>query len=160
MLGMARRLLEEMKRGTIWRGRETRQLEPGYAETSPALQSREREGLQAGDRAPDAPMRTAAGQATRLFLLFQGPHWTLLGYEANRAAIAPRAGLRVRIIGSRGDLVDDGGHFDDAYGLSSGEWVLIRPDGYVGAIVGPEEMSALDRYLAQVGMTPYYGPRG
>jgi hypothetical protein len=140
-----------MKQGTIWRGRETRQLDLGYTGTSLALQTRERDGLQAGDRAPDAPMRSAAGQGTRLFLLFQGPHWTLLGYEADRAAIAPRSGLRVRTVGSRGDLVDDRGHFQDAYGLSPGEWVLVRPDGYVGAIVGSEEISVLERYLAEVG---------
>jgi 2-polyprenyl-6-methoxyphenol hydroxylase-like FAD-dependent oxidoreductase len=152
MLGMARRLLEEMKQGTIWRGRETRQLDLGYTGTSLALQTSERDGLQAGDRAPDAPMRSAAGQATRLFLLFQGPHWTLLGYEADRAAIKPRSGLRVRVVGSRGDLVDDGGHFQDAYGLSPGEWALIRPDGYIGAVVGAEELPALERYLAEVGV--------
>jgi hypothetical protein len=155
MLGMAKRLLEEMKQGTIWRGRETRQLDLGYTGTSLALQTRERDGLQAGDRAPDAPMRSAAGQATRLFLLFQGPHWTLLGYEAGRAAIKPRSGLRVRIVGSRGDLVDDGGHFQDAYGLSPGEWVLVRPDGYVGVIVGTEELSPLERYLAEVGVSRF-----
>jgi 2-polyprenyl-6-methoxyphenol hydroxylase-like FAD-dependent oxidoreductase len=152
MLGMATRLLEEMKQGTIWRGRETRQLDLGYPGTSLALQTRERDGLQAGDRAPDAPMRSAAGQATRLFLLFQGPHWTLLGYEADRAAIAPRLGLRVRIVGTRGDLVDHCGHFEDAYRLSPGDWVLIRPDGYIGAVVGAEELPALDRYLAEVGV--------
>jgi hypothetical protein len=98
-------------------------------------------------------MRSAAGQATRLFLLFQGPHWTLLGYEADRAAIKPRPGLRVRIVGSRGDLVDDGGHFQRAYGLSPSEWVLVRPDGYVGAIVGAEEIPLLDRHLADVGLS-------
>jgi 2-polyprenyl-6-methoxyphenol hydroxylase-like FAD-dependent oxidoreductase len=152
MLGMARRLLEEMKQGTIWRGRETRQLDLGYTATSLALQTRERNGLQAGDRAPDAPMRSAAGQATRLFLLFQGPHWTLLGYEADRAVVASRSGLRVRVVGSRGDLMDDCGHFRDAYGLSPGEWVLIRPDGYVGAIVRTEEIPVLERYLEEVGV--------
>jgi 2-polyprenyl-6-methoxyphenol hydroxylase-like FAD-dependent oxidoreductase len=155
MLGMARRLLDEMKQGTIWRGRETRQLDLGYTGTSLALQTRERNGLQAGDRAPDAPMRSAAGQATRLFLQFRGPHWTLLGCEADRAAIAPRPELRVRIIGSRGDLLDDGGHFHDAYRLSPGEWVLIRPDGYIGAIVGTEEIPALERYLAGVGVPAF-----
>ena len=91
MLGMAARLLDEMKQGTIWRGRETRQLDLGYSGTSLALQTRERNGLQAGGRAPDAPMRSAAGQATRLFLVFQGPHWTLLGCEARTA---PRSRLQ------------------------------------------------------------------
>lgn len=153
MLGMAARLLDEMKQGTIWRGRETRQLDLGYAGTSLAVQTCKRDGLQAGDRAPDAPMRGAAGQATRLFLLFQGPHWTLLGYEADRAAIAPRSGLRIRIVGSRGELVDDGGHFQDAYGLAPGEWVLVRPDGYVGGIVGTDQVPALEQYFAKVGVS-------
>ncbi len=46
---------------------------------------------------------------------------------------------KVHIVGPRGDLVDDGGHFRDAYGLLPGEWVLVRPDGYVGAIVAGDE---------------------
>jgi 2-polyprenyl-6-methoxyphenol hydroxylase-like FAD-dependent oxidoreductase len=152
MLGMATRLLGEVQHGTMRRGRETQQLDLGYAGTSLALQTGERDGLQAGDRAPDAPLRGAAGQATRLFSLFQGPHWTLLGYEADRAALAPRPGLRIRIVGSGGDLVDEGGHFRDAYGLAADEWVLVRPDGYVGAIVGAGEMAALERYLVGVGV--------
>jgi 2-polyprenyl-6-methoxyphenol hydroxylase-like FAD-dependent oxidoreductase len=158
MLGMAARLLDEGQRGPMRRGRETRQLDLGYPATSLAVQTRERDGLQAGDRAPDAPMRGAAGQPTRLFSLFQGPHWTLLGYDTDRTVFAPRPGLRVHIVGPHGDLVDDGGHFRDAYGLSPGEWVLIRPDGYVGAIAGSDNMSALERYLADVGVTPAERP--
>jgi hypothetical protein len=87
------------------------------------MQTCEHDGVRAGDRAPDASVRGAAGQPTRLFSLFQGPHWTLLGCDADRGAVAPRPGLRVHIIGPCGDLVDDGGHFRDAYGLSPGEWV-------------------------------------
>jgi 2-polyprenyl-6-methoxyphenol hydroxylase-like FAD-dependent oxidoreductase len=153
MLGMATRLLDEGKHGTMRRGRETRQLDLGYPATSLALQMRERDGMQAGDRAPDAPVRGAAGQPTRLFSLFQGPHWTLLGCEADHAAFAPRPGLHISIIGPHGDLVDDGGHFHDAYALSPGDWVLIRPDGYVGAITGSDDVSVLERYLAGVGVT-------
>jgi 2-polyprenyl-6-methoxyphenol hydroxylase-like FAD-dependent oxidoreductase len=153
MLGLATRLLDEDKHRGMRRGRETRQLDLEYAGASLALRTRERNGLQAGDRAPDAPVCGAAGQPTRLFSLFRGPHWTLLGYEANRAAVASRPGLRVHIVGPRGDMVDDGGHFRDAYGLSSHEWVLVRPDGYVGAIVDADNVSALEPYLRQVGVT-------
>ena len=53
------------------------------------------------------------------------------------------------------DLLDEGGHFPDAYGLSPGEWVLVRPDGYVGGIVGTEELPALERYLAEVGVSRF-----
>jgi 2-polyprenyl-6-methoxyphenol hydroxylase-like FAD-dependent oxidoreductase len=153
MLGMATRLLDEGRHGPMRRGRETRQLDLGYPGTSLAVQTRELDGLQAGDRAPDAPLRGAAGQPTRLFSSFQGPHWTLLGYETNRVAFAPRPGLRIHIVGPHGDLVDDGGHFRDAYALSPGEWVLIRPDGYIGAIASSDNVSALERYLAEVGVT-------
>jgi 2-polyprenyl-6-methoxyphenol hydroxylase-like FAD-dependent oxidoreductase len=153
MLGLATRLLDESKQGTMRRGRETRQLDLGYPDTSLALETRERDGVRAGDRAPDAPVRGAAGQAARLFSLFRGPHWTLLGCEADRAAVVPRPGLRSHIVGPRGDVVDDGGHFRAAYGLSPGDWVLVRPDGYVGAIVGADELAALERYLWEVGVT-------
>jgi hypothetical protein len=61
--------------------------------------------------------------------------------------------LRVAIVGPHGDLVDDGGHFHDAYALSPGDWALIRPDGYVGAIAGSDNVSALERYLAEVGVS-------
>jgi hypothetical protein len=39
-----------------------------------------------------------------------------------------------------------------AYGVSPGDWVLVRPDGYVGAIVSAGETKALERYLEQVGL--------
>jgi hypothetical protein len=54
----------------------------------------------------------------------------------------------------RGDVVDDGGHVRDAYSLEPGTWVLIRPDGYIGAIVSCDERPALDRYLEHVGVGP------
>jgi 2-polyprenyl-6-methoxyphenol hydroxylase-like FAD-dependent oxidoreductase len=71
MLGLATRLLDESKQGRMQRGRETRQLDLGYPGTSLVLQKRERDGVGAGDRAPDAPVRGAAGQPTRLFSLFR-----------------------------------------------------------------------------------------
>jgi hypothetical protein len=153
MLGLATRLLDEVKQGTMRRDRATRQLDLGYRDSSLALQTRTGEGVQAGDRAPDAPVRGAAGQPTRLFSLFRGPHWTLLGCATDRAAVAPRPGLHVHIVGPHGDVVDDGGHFRDAYGVSPGDWVLVRPDGYVGAVVGADNVPLVERYLAEVGVT-------
>jgi hypothetical protein len=153
MLGLSTKLLREQ---TTHRGREVRQLDLGYWRSSLALEKPERGegvGVRAGARAPDAPVRGAAGQPTRLFNLFQGPHWTLLGYETERKAIAPRPGLRIHVVGPRGDIIDDGGHVRDAYGPSLGDWVLVRPDGYIGAIVSEAEVSALDPYLARVGVT-------
>jgi 2-polyprenyl-6-methoxyphenol hydroxylase-like FAD-dependent oxidoreductase len=155
MLGLSTKLLQAAKeRGGMRRGRETHQLDLGYPESSLSLNERARssERVMAGDRAPDAPIRGAAGQPTRLFKLFQGPHWTLLGYEVEREAIAPRRDLHIHTVGVRGDIIDEGGHVRDAYGVSTGDWVLVRPDGYVGAIVSSGEMAALRRYLDDVGI--------
>jgi len=44
------------------------------------------------------------------------------------------------------------GHFQDAYALTAGNWALIRPDGYVGAIVSSEEITTLEMYLQSVGL--------
>jgi 2-polyprenyl-6-methoxyphenol hydroxylase-like FAD-dependent oxidoreductase len=154
MLGLSTKLLEAARaRGDMRRGRETHQLDLGYPESSLSLNSpaRSPDRVMAGDRAPDAPIRGAAGQPSRLFKLFQGPHWTLLGYEVNRAAIAPRRDLHIHTIGVRGDILDESRRVRDAYGVSAGDWVLVRPDGYVGAIVSSGEMADLRRYLDDVG---------
>jgi 2-polyprenyl-6-methoxyphenol hydroxylase-like FAD-dependent oxidoreductase len=156
MLGLSTKLLQAAgSRAGRRRGRETHQLDLGYPESSLSLNksARSPERVMAGDRAPDAPIRGAAGQPTRLFKLFQGPHWTLLGYEVNREAIAPRRDLHIHTVGVRGDIVDESGYLRDAYGVSAGEWVLIRPDGYVGAIVSSGEIADLRRYLDGVGIT-------
>jgi len=154
MLGLATSLLDALKRGEMRRGREVHQLDIGYPESSFALEKPERHGgLLAGDRAPDAPMRGAAGQPVRLFELFKGAHWTLLGYEVEQAALPPRTGLHIHRIGRGGDLIDDGGHFRDTYAPTAGDWVLVRPDGYVGAIVASADVWALEAYLANVGLT-------
>lgn len=153
MLGLATTLLDALKRGEMRRGREVHQLDIGYPESSLALEKPERRGdLLAGDRAPDAPMFGAAGQSTRLFELFKGAHWTLLGYEVEQVAVPQRPGLHIHRIGRRGDLMDEGGHFHDAYAPTSGDWVLVRPDGYIGAIVAAGDAWALEAYLANVGL--------
>ncbi|EJT05843.1 FAD-dependent oxidoreductase [Rhizobium sp. CCGE 510] len=153
MLGLATDLLDQLKRGEMRRGREVHQLDIGYPESSIALEKPERRGgLLAGERAPDAPLKGAAGQRTRLFDLFSGGHWTLLGYEVGQVTVPPRSGLHIHRIGRRGDVVDKGGHFQDAYALAPGDWALVRPDGYVGAIVGSADALALEAYLTDVGL--------
>ncbi len=155
MLGLSTKLLQAARdRAGRRRGRETQQLDLGYPESSLSLNkpARSPERVIAGDRAPDAPIRGAAGQPTRLFKLFQGPHWTLLGYHVDREAIAPRRGLHIHTVGVRGDIVDESGYVRDAYGVSAGDWVLVRPDGYVGAIVSSGEIADLRRYLDDVGI--------
>jgi len=140
MLGLATRLLDQARKGAMNRNREVRQLDLGYRTSSLSLRGAiSNMRLQAGDRAPDAPCRGHAGQPTRLFNLFRGPHWTLLGFGAV-ARPAPRKGLHVVLIGDRGDIIDDGGHIADAYGFAPGQWVLVRPDGYVAAVVATGEL--------------------
>jgi len=144
MLGLATRLLQATRTGGgNRRGRAEQQLDLGYPD------SRLAHGPNAGNRAPDAPVRGAAGQPTRLFHLFQGTHWTLLVYDAP-SPVAARAGLRIHRIG--GDIVDDQGLVREHYGLAPGDCVLVRPDGYIGAL--ERDAAALEQYLAAVGLKP------
>ncbi|OWT72882.1 MULTISPECIES: FAD-dependent oxidoreductase [unclassified Achromobacter] len=154
MLGLATRLLDEAKAGQMMRRRrDVQQLDIAYPASPLAVERPARAaGVRAGDRAPDAPMIGAAGQPRRLFDLLQGPHWTLLGYETQRADVEPRAGLRIHRIGAKGELRDDAGHFRAAYAPQEGDWVLVRPDGYIGAIVGAEDVGELQDYFPRVGL--------
>lgn len=153
MLGLSTRLLEAQTRGSMRRGRDVHQLDIGYPESTLAFEPSSRHGiLLAGDRAPDAPLRGAAGCPRRLFDLFAGAHWSLIGYETTRDIAAPRNDLRIHHVGAGHELSDDGGHLRDAYGLAPGEWVLVRPDGYVGAILRSDEAGAFERYLEEVGL--------
>lgn len=155
MLGLSTKLLEAGKRGEIQRGREVRQLDIGYQESPLSVErGSEREGLLPGDRAPDAPIEGAAGQPSRLFQLFKGPHWTLL--INGQQGFSPRPGLHIHRIGVKGDILDTFGHIRGAYGLAMHECVLVRPDGYVGAILSldTDGVECLDRYLNWVGLPP------
>lgn len=148
VLGLSTQLLAAAKQGDMRRGRNVRQLDLGYAESALSLELPERtHGPFAGDRAPDAPMRGASGQPVRVFDLLKGTHWTLFGYEANRACLAARPGLRIHTIGEGGELIDDGGHFQAGYAVSAGEWVLVRPDGYIAAMVATECLKALEAFF-------------
>ncbi|WP_050461010.1 FAD-dependent oxidoreductase [Herbaspirillum autotrophicum] len=153
MLGLATRLLDAQKCGEMRRGREVHQLDIGYPGSSLALEQPPRTGgVQAGERAPDAPLRGAGGQATRLFDLLRGPHWTLLGYQIERGSVVPRPGLRIHIIGPHGDMIDEHDDFRDAYAPAIGDWILVRPDGYIGAMVAADKVDALEHYLAHAGL--------
>lgn len=150
VLGLSTQLLGEMKNGELRRGREVHQLDIAYPESSLTLKSPVRNGVAAGDRAPDAPVRGAAGQALRLFHLFKGTHWTVLSYGVARGVVPARPGLHVHIVGPEGDVLDDHGYVKHAYELAMGEWVLVRPDGYIGAMGSSANTDVLDAYLQQV----------
>ncbi|MFM0755966.1 MULTISPECIES: FAD-dependent oxidoreductase [Paraburkholderia] len=161
MLGLSTRLLEAQKRGSMRRGREVHQLDIGYPESAITFEPSSRTGiLLPGDRAPDAPLRGAAGCPRRLFDLFAGAHWSLIGYETTREIVIPRSNLHIHHVGAGHELSDDGGHLRDAYDLAPGEWVLVRPDGYVGAIFGSDEAGELESYLEEVGLACRPNRRG
>jgi 2-polyprenyl-6-methoxyphenol hydroxylase-like FAD-dependent oxidoreductase len=105
-------------------------------------------GPRPGDRAPDAVLRDAVtGKPTRLFDLFRGPHFTLLGLGERCAPAlgAIEAGIvRPHLVGP-GGLLDDEGHMARAYGTDA--LILVRPDGYIGLIAGPAEANSVSDYL-------------
>ncbi|MGL9619561.1 FAD-dependent oxidoreductase [Bradyrhizobium sp. U531] len=158
MLGLAGELLEAAKRGDLKRGREVQQLDIGYPGSPLALEDPARpNGVFAGDRAPDAPLRGAAGQPIRLFELLKGSHWTLLGYRVKQESVPARTGLHIHCIGPQGEFIDESEHFRSAYSVSPGDWVLVRPDGYIGAFVGSQQVDKLTHFLAEQGL-PNTGP--
>lgn len=158
MLGLSTKLLEAQKAGEMRRGREVRQLDIGYPLSPLSVNGTAAQAqLPAGERAPDAPLRGAAGQDVRLFGLFEGVHWTLLAYEAGKLAFEPREGLHVHRIGSDEELSDVWGHFKDAYALKAGDCILIRPDGYVGAVFDADRTDEIEAYFAEAGLLSVNG---
>lgn len=156
--------------GPMKRGKETQQLDIGYAGGPLAPGNSDDDGdegdgvLCAGHRAPDAPgLRRADGTAVRLFELLVGPHLTLLAFGAPiadaAAELAAPYGAAVRTVPIRhtgeepaetghATVVDEDGHAAKAYGIDTETLVLIRPDGYVGAIsTDPADIAA---YLPRV----------
>ncbi|MEU6151693.1 FAD-dependent monooxygenase [Actinosynnema sp. NPDC047251] len=102
-------------------------------------------GERAGDRAPDAPCALVDGTPARMFDLFQGPEFALVGIGAQDAVAYVRdAHPYVRTH----SVVDVDGHVEAAYGATEGTLLLIRPDGYLAAVTtDPAEAVA---YLDQV----------
>lgn len=156
MLQLSTALLDAARRGgDMRRGREARQLDLAYPDSPLSFaQPAHAHGVQAGDRAPDAVVLGAGGQTTRLFTLFAGPHWTLLGRDVapGVADALRRPGLHVHLFGAHGDVIDVHGHVQAAYGLDPGEFVLVRPDGYVGAIAASVHADALAAYMRRAGL--------
>ncbi|SCF47080.1 2-polyprenyl-6-methoxyphenol hydroxylase [Micromonospora matsumotoense] len=106
-----------------------------------------RTGPRPGDRAPDAPLHDATGAPTRLFDLFRGPHFTLLGLgERGTGALADVAPGIVRSypVGP-GGLLDHDGHVTAGYGTDA--LVLVRPDGYLGLVTDPTDTAGVAGYL-------------
>ncbi|MGR4864251.1 FAD-dependent oxidoreductase [Caulobacter sp. LARHSG274] len=156
MLGLSVGLLDKARQGEIKRGREVHQLDLGYRASSLALTidgERPGDGVQPGDRAPDGRLRSAGGQSRRLFDLFAGPHWTLIARAVDPVRLpAPRPGLRIRRIGADGEFQDPDDVLGATYGLADGAFLLVRPDGHVGAMIAAGDVARLEDYLSGVGL--------
>lgn len=151
VLGISTELLDKLVRGSSdahERGEETRQLNLSYRDGPLTLDDGSSSVLAAGDRAPDAPCRRGPsfqGDPARLFALFAGPHWTLLRFGPDAPRLDNRS-VRCHQIGA--DIVDAERHIRRAYDVKEGGAVLIRPDGYVGAITA--QPAALAAYGSRV----------
>ncbi|WP_040779931.1 FAD-dependent monooxygenase [Nocardia pneumoniae] len=134
VLGLSSELLDKLVDGAedaMERGPETQQLDISYRD--PAV----RAALAVGDRAPDAPLKDDAGRPVRLFDLFRGPHATLLSFGAPVEAepgVPAYAVVRLGTVIAGPHVVDVDGHAHAAYAATEGTRILVRPDGYVGAI--------------------------
>jgi hypothetical protein len=93
--------------------------------------------LRVGDRAPDGPITAAGG--SRLFDLYRGPHFTLLGFgdqaaEALTQVTWPERGAPL----VRYAITDTAERADSplaqTYGITEDTQILIRPDGYIAHI--------------------------
>ncbi|MEV5506482.1 FAD-dependent monooxygenase [Streptomyces orinoci] len=168
VLGLSTRLHQGDAPGrkmTEQRGTETHQLHLGYPDSPLTHETRTAlppTALRAGDRAPDAPLKSPDGTMVSLFDLFRGTHFTLLalgvGFPLAGEGDAPRKSATevrvVRIGGADADVHDGGGHAQRAYGTGL---FLIRPDGYVG--LATEDLGEVDAYLAgRYGAAPLQAP--
>jgi hypothetical protein len=152
-LGISTELLDKTLRGSedaLERGEQTRQLDLSYRGGPLPLDDGCSAMLAAGDRAPDAPCLRGNGDPARLFTVFAGPHWTLLRFGPD----APRLDhewIRSYQIGAQ--LLDADRQIHQAYGVGAGAAVLVRPDGYIGAITTRQAALAAygDRLLPNGG---------
>lgn len=144
VLGLSTRLLDEATKRGMQRDRATQQLDLGYP-----LSPLNGPGVLAGYRAPDAVLRAAAGTATRLFTLLAGPHWTVIAHETDTAPTSI-PGVHTYPVGPTGDFQDPTGDLANAYQLTPGDWLLIRPDNYVALIT--QDPGAIATHLDKLGL--------
>lgn len=163
LLGISTRLHQQTLNDRQWRrGEEVLQLRLTYRGSSLSRQDDPPSSpLQAGDRAPDAPLHDHDGNPVRIFDIFRGPQFTLLSLGSqdlqglNRVGERFKQHLQVYTIdrGPSGatarcnQLKDDQGHVLHAYGGENGALFLIRPDGYIGFICGSKSIDSVESYL-------------
>ena len=166
LLGISTRLHQQtFKDREFRRGEEVLQLGLNYRGSSLSRQDDPPSTpLQAGDRAPDAPLLDHNGNPVRLFDIFRGPRFTLLSLGShdspglNQVTERYEQSLRAYKIdrGPSGTatcnnrLIDDRGHVLHAYGGENGALFLIRPDGYIGFIGSGKSIGSVESYLERL----------
>lgn len=154
--------LAKLDPSAIKRGDDERQLSLHYRGGPLAsLETERTTTLHVGERAPDAKLLDANGGAQRLFDLFAGSHFTAIAYGPDAAQELaelawPSAGAGLKKIavngGEKGDahvvLADITDSFARTYGLTESTLILIRPDGYIGAITTTDMGAATRKYAA------------
>jgi 2-polyprenyl-6-methoxyphenol hydroxylase-like FAD-dependent oxidoreductase len=139
VLGRSSELYEGLRRpraSKLTRSEEDRQLTISYHGGPLASADSPRTNtLRVGDRAPDGPI---SGPSARLFDLYRGPHFTLLGFGEQAAAALPRLSWPNRGAQlTRHGVTEPGGTdgvLAQTYGITEGTQLLIRPDGYIAHI--------------------------
>ena len=140
---------------SIKRGKDEQQLALSFrgGPLAPATAKRTAT-LAVGDRAPNAELHTDS-TAVNAFDVYRGPHFTALAYGA-RAAHAldqlawPTAGAALRRIAVDAD--DTAESFRKNYGIEGDTIVLVRPDGYIGAIATTDMLATITSAVA--ALTP------
>jgi 2-polyprenyl-6-methoxyphenol hydroxylase-like FAD-dependent oxidoreductase len=144
VLRLSKKLIDAHQRGdedAHQRGPETQQLSLNYRGGPLSSELRaEPGGVQAGDRAPDAPALDANGNPIRIFDLLRGPHWTVLTFGVPVGEV----GVPVYAVGT--DIVDDQGLVAADYQVNGPTVFVIRPDGYLG--LAANDADAVAEYLA------------
>jgi 2-polyprenyl-6-methoxyphenol hydroxylase-like FAD-dependent oxidoreductase len=141
VLGLSTELLDKYRNADAdahRRDASTRQLGINYRGGPLAIELRLAPGrVQAGDRAPDAPVLAPDGQPTRLFTLFGEPGWTLLDFGGAGVSVDGARTVPLLAQGEPADgvsHVDHEGHAAAGYDVAPRTLVLVRPDGYVGLV--------------------------
>lgn len=136
VLGLSKRLL---MKPSVRRGDEEKQLRLTYRDGPLGGGDETSTGHRAGDRAPDAPVIRDDGRAQRVFELLRSGAATVLDLRAVEEQAWP-SGVAVHRVRSTAA-------FRGIYGNATA--LLIRPDGYLGAVSIGDSVAALREAAAR-----------